>query len=82
MAHICAWCHANIGTHSGQVSGRLATNFGMCVDCRRERLGPAPLAVRELKRARRMRKCGRSLRHIGWVLGVDEPSVEAALRAA
>jgi len=82
MTHVCAWCHANLGTHLGRVSGQLATNFGMCADCRRERLGPAPLAVHKLVRARRMHKCGQSLRHIGRVLGVDEPRIEAALRAA
>ena len=82
MTHVCAWCQSNIGTHWGQVSGEVATNFGMCADCRREQLGPAPLAVPKLQRARRMHKCGKSLQHIGRVLGVEEPRVEAALRAA
>ena len=60
----------------------------MCSVCLRTQLDsllvpvPVPLAKRERKRARRMRKCGRSLVHIQRVLGVNQPTVEAALRAA
>ncbi len=43
---------------------------------------PVPLGKRELKRARRMHKSGQSLIQIGHVLGVSEPSVQLALKAA
>jgi ribosomal protein S14 len=82
MDHVCAWCGSEIGTHGGRLDGGSATNFGMCRACLRQQLGPAPLAVAKLVRARRMHRCGRSLAHIGRVLGVDAPRVEAALRAA
>ena len=84
MNHVCAWCCRTIGTLTGQLNQRSARNFGMCPDCLQAHLDALaePLAKSELKRARRMRKCGRSLVHIGRVLGVSRPAVEAALRAA
>jgi transposase-like protein len=56
----------------------------MCSGCLHARLAelPEPMGKREVKRARRMYKCGKSLLHIGRVLGVSEPTVQATLRAA
>jgi len=56
----------------------------MCSGCLRAHLAELahPMGRREIKRARRMHKCGKSLLHIGKVLGVSEPTVRAALRAA
>jgi hypothetical protein len=56
----------------------------MCPDCLHARLAelPDPMGKREVKRARRMHKCGKSLLHIGQVLGVSVPTVQATLRAA
>jgi hypothetical protein len=56
----------------------------MCSSCLHARLAelPVPMEKRELKRAQRMHKCGKSPLHIGRVLGVSEPTVQAALRAA
>lgn len=82
--HVCAWCGEEIGTVPGRLAGRAADNFGMCCECLHARLDalPQPLDKRELKRARQMHKCGQSLVHIGFVLGVNEPSVQLALEAA
>jgi DNA invertase Pin-like site-specific DNA recombinase len=47
-----------------------------------KRIGrPPALGKRELTRAQRMRKAGKSLRHIGQVLGVSHATVMSALRA-
>lgn len=56
----------------------------MCADCLQDALDslPAPLANRELKRAQRMFRSGQSMIHIGRVLGVNQPTVQAALQAA
>jgi transposase-like protein len=56
----------------------------MCEDCLRTQLDLllVPLAKRDLKRAQRMHRSGHSLVDIGRVLGVSQPVVEAALRAA
>ncbi len=84
MTHICAWCDQEIGTVAGRLFGEPADNFGMCRKCLHARLDslPVPLGKRELKRARRMHKSGQSLIQIGHVLGVSEPSVQLALKAA
>jgi hypothetical protein len=81
---VCAWCGEAIGGVLGFLSGSPAPNFGICSGCLRARLAELanPMGQREIKRARRMRKCGKSLLHIGRVLGVSEPSVRAALRVA
>lgn len=87
MINVCAWCGQTIGTVVGVVghlSGRPARNFGMCSCCLQARLAALadPMDEREVTRARRMRKCGKSLLHIERVLGVSQPTVEAALRVA
>ena len=81
---MCAWCGETIGSVLGYLSGRPAPNFGMCSGCLHARLAelPDPMGKREVTRVRRMHKCGKSLLHIGQVLGVNEPTVQAALRAA
>ena len=81
--HVCAWCNQQIGTEPGQLSGRPAANYGMCSDClisHLTELDPT-LEKREMARARRMRRCGQSLTHIGDVLGVSPPILQVALAA-
>ena len=59
------------------------TRAGM-ENARREgkRIGrPPALGKRELARARRMRQAGRSLRHIGQVLGVSHATILTVLKA-
>lgn len=85
--NVCAWCGQAIGTVVGGVghlSGRPAPNFGMCSGCLQASLAalPDPMGEREVKRARRMRRCGKSLLHIGQVLGVSLPTLEATLGVA
>jgi hypothetical protein len=64
--------------------GKAECNFGMCDACIASSLAsnPLPMGRREIARARRMHRCGRSLTHIGRVLGVPQPSVVAAVKAA
>jgi hypothetical protein len=84
MKKLCAWCGKTIGIGSGRLRGKIECSFGMCEACLATNLTGAPPALgrREIARARRMHRCGRSLDHIGQVLGVPQPSVAAALEAA
>jgi hypothetical protein len=81
--HICAWCQQKIEieSRSGILRGEPATTFGICPDCLTARLAPIcpALEKREIHRARRMRRRGQSLAHIGQVLGVSQPVLRIAL---
>ena len=81
---VCAWCGQNMDAVPGYLSGRPERNFGMCSSCLDAHLAALadPMGKREVARARRMRKRGKSLLHIQQVLGVSPSTVRAALRAA
>jgi hypothetical protein len=82
--NVCAWCGQTIETVRGYLSGRRKRNFGMCFRRLHAHLAALPdlMGKREVARARRMRKCGKSLPHIQQVLGVSQSTIRAALRAA
>jgi len=84
MKNLCAWCGMAIPIGDGRLRGKAECNFGMCAVCLAANLAsdPSPMGQREVARARRMRRCGRSLVHIGRILGVPQPTVVAALEAA
>ena len=84
MTNLCAWCGKTIRIGGGRLRGEVECNFGMCDACLAANLAGAPnvMGRRETARARRMHRCGKSLLHIGRVLGVPQPTVMAALEAA
>jgi len=81
--HVCAWCNQQIGSEHEEPSERPVANYGMCSDCLIVRLSGFNSALEKPKlvRARRMRRCGQSLTHIGDVLGVSQPILHVALSA-
>jgi hypothetical protein len=84
MKSLCAWCGKTIRITNGRLRGNAECSFGMCTDCVARKLACAPgqLGRREVARARRMHRCGRSLGHIERILGVPQPTIVAALEAA
>ena len=84
MKNLCSWCCKTIGIGGGRLRGEVECNYGMCDACLAENLAgnPSRMGRREIARARRMHRCGKSTLHIGHVLGVPQPTVIAALEAA
>lgn len=84
MKHLCAWCGRTIAIAGGKLRGEKAVNYGMCGECVASRIAPSPVVMgrRELARARRMHRSGKSLIHIERILGIPSPTVRAALEAA
>ncbi len=83
MKNLCAWCGKAIRIEDDRPRAEAECNFGMCTACLAANLDdPITLGRREAARARRMHRCGRSLVHIGRILGVPQPAVVAALDAA
>jgi hypothetical protein len=84
MKKLCAWCGKTIGISGGRLRGREAASYGMCSECVAAQLAPEPASMgrREIARARRMHRSGKSLHHIERILGIPSPTVRAALEAA
>jgi len=84
MKNLCAWCGKTIRIGGGRLRGGIECNYGMCGACFPAKLArdANPMSRREIARARRMHRCGRSLVHIGHILGAPQPVVVAALEAA
>jgi hypothetical protein len=84
MEKLCAWCGNAIGFSDGRLRDKADCSFGMCQACLTTKLAvdPIPMGRREIARARRMHRCGRSLVHIERILGVPQPTIAAALEAA